>query len=249
MTSLVSVIIPTYRCAGTIEQSVRSALSQTVSDIEVVAVDDMSDDGTADILHAIEKQDPRLKVIELTEPGDAASTRNCAVRAAKADWIAFLDSDDLWEPDKLARELAAAKETGASFVYTAAACMDETGAPTGKVFSVPDSVTAKKLLYGNDVITSTVLVKRALYETHPMERGDLHEDLICWYHLLKTGAKTAGINEPLVRYRVSKNSKSGNKRKSAVMAWKTYRHLGIGFFPRIACFLGYCLHGIRRYWL
>lgn len=249
MTPLVSVIIPTYRCAKTIEQSVRSALSQTLPEIEVIAVDDMSDDGTADVLHAIEKEDPRLRVIELTEPGDVASTRNCGVRAAKADWVAFLDSDDFWEPDKLKKELAIAEKTDAAFVYTAAACMDETGTPTGKVFSVPDSVTAKKLLHGNDVITSTVMVRRALYETHPMERGDLHEDLICWYHLLKDGAKTAGVNEPLVRYRVSKGSKSGNKRKSAVMAWKTYAHLGIGFFPRIACFSGYCLHGIKRYWL
>lgn len=249
MTPLVSVIIPTYRCAKTIEQSVRSALSQTVSEIEVIAVDDMSGDETVDVLRAIEKEDPRLKVIELTEPGDAASTRNRGVRAAKADWVAFLDSDDHWEPDKLKKELAIADETGASFVYTAAACMDEMGAPTGKIFSVPDSVTAKKLLYGNDVITSTVMVRRELYETHPMERGDLHEDLICWYHLLQNGAKAVGVNEPLVRYRVSKGSKSGNKRKSAVMAWKTYAHLGIGFFPRIACFSGYCLHGVKRYLL
>lgn len=249
MTPLVSVIIPAYRCEATVEQTVRSALNQTVRDLEVIAVDDASDDGTAEILERLQTEDARVRVITLPKNGGVANARNRGAIEARADWLAFLDSDDLWEADKLERQLAAAARTRAALVYTAAECIDETGAPTGKRFRVPESVTAESLLRGNDLITSTVLIGRDLFLRHPMERSDLHEDLICWYGVLNEGIKAAGIDEPLVRYRVFRGSKSGNKRRSAAMTWNTYRYLKIGFFKRIACFCAYALHGIKRYWL
>lgn len=249
MSPLVSVIIPAYCCEKTLESSVRSALLETVQDIEVIIADDASTDGTTAIAKRLSKEDPRVSLIRLPKNGGAAAARNRGVEAAKAEWIAFLDGDDVWEPEKLFKELAAAEEAQAALVYCAAACIDGTGKKTGKVFSVPKTVTANALLSGNDIVTSTVLVKRSVYRKHPMERSDLHEDLICWYRILKDGEKAVGINEPLVRYRVTGGSKSGNKLRSARMTWNSYRHLGVGFFRRAACFVGYCLHGIGRYWL
>lgn len=249
MSPRVSVIVPAYRCEATVEQSVRSALSETVREIEVIVVNDASDDGTAAILDRLAKEDARVRVITLETNGGVAAARNRGAREANAVWLAFLDSDDLWEADKLEKQLLTAAQTGAALCFTAAACIDETGAATGKTFRVPASVTAKSLLKGNDLITSTVLLERDLFLRHPMERSDLHEDLICWYSVLNEGAKAIGIDEPLVRYRVFKGSKSGNKRKSASMTWNTYRHLGVGFFQRIGCFCAYALHGIKRYWL
>jgi teichuronic acid biosynthesis glycosyltransferase TuaG len=249
MSPRVSVIVPAYRCAATVSDSIRSALNGTMRQIEVIAVDDGSGDDTPAVLERLRSEDARVRVIALPENAGVANARNTGVGEAKADWIAFLDSDDLWEADKLFQELETAERTGASLVYTAAACIDEAGNPTGKVFSVPETVTADGLLKGNDLITSTVLVKKELAARHPMERSDLHEDLICWYGILKDGAKAVGINEPLVRYRVFKGSKSGDKKKSARMTWNTYQHLGVGLFKRIVCFLGYCLHGVKRYWL
>ena len=247
MNPSVSVIIPAYLCSDTLESCVRSALSGTVSDVEVIVVNDSPEDASKAILKRIAKEDARLRVINVDENIGVAEARNRGVKAAKAEWIAFLDSDDLWEPDKLSRELAVAKRTGAALVYTAAACIDETGTPTGKVFSAPETITAEQLLRGNEIVTSSVLVKREVYRKHPMERSDLHEDLICWYGILKSGEKAVGINEALIRYRISGGSKSGNKFRSARMTWRSYRHLG--FFRRVACFAGYCLHGVRRYWL
>lgn len=249
MTPRVSVITPAYRCEKTVESSIRSALSETFGEIEVIVADDASDDGTAEILKRLQNEDARIRVITLPQNGGVANARNRAVEAARADWIAFLDSDDIWEPDKLERQLKKAEETGATLVYTAAVCIDENGQKTGKVFSVPPTITADELLRSTDLITSTVLVQKSLYEAHPMERGDLHEDLICWYRILKDGAKAVGIDEPLLRYRVSTGSKSGNKWKSGMMAWKTYGYLKLGFFKRCRSFLGYCLHGVKRYWL
>lgn len=249
MSPRVSVIMPAYRCEKTIENSIRSALSQTVPDIEVIVANDASDDGLTDILDRLQKKDARLRVIQIRTNIGVAEARNRGIAAAKAEWIAFLDSDDLWEPDKLKKQLSAAERTGGQLIYTAAACIDETGKPTGKVFSVPETITAAKILRSTDIVTSTVLVKREVYLRNPMERSDLHEDLISWHGMLKNGAKAVGINEPLVRYRISGGSKSGNKLRSACMTWRTYRYMGIPFFPRIVCFLGYCIHGVKRYWL
>ncbi len=249
MSPRVSVIIPAYRCSKTLESSVCSALSQTVSDIETIVVNDSPDRESDVILKRLARKDQRLRVIRLKTNIGVAEARNRGIAAAKAEWIAFLDSDDLWEPDKLKKQLSAAERTGGQLIYTAAACIDETDTPTGKVFSVPETITAAKILRSTDIVTSTVLVKREVYLRNPMERSDLHEDLISWHGMLKNGAKAVGINEPLVRYRISGGSKSGNKLRSACMTWRTYRYIGIPFFPRIVCFLGYCIHGVKRYWL
>lgn len=249
MTPRVSVIVPAYRCERTVEESIRSALAQTMRELEVIAVDDGSDDGTPKILDRLQSEDARVRVITLSENGGVANARNCAVQAAQAELLAFLDSDDLWEPEKLHRQLAVMEKTGAALVFTAAACIDERGEPSGKVFHAPETVTANRLLSGNDIVTSTVLLRRVDYERHPMERSDLHEDVISWYRILKDGAKAAGIDEPLARYRVTKASKTGSKVRSAAMMWKTYRCLDVGFFRRTVCFAGYLLHGVRRYWL
>ena len=249
MTPRVSVIMPAYRCEKTVEESVRSALSQSFREIEVVIADDGSDDGTPAILSRLAAEDARVRVITLPENGGVANARNVAARAAQADRIAFLDSDDVWEADKLLRQFDVMDRTGAALVYTAAVCIDETGRETGRSFPVPPSIDADTLLRQTDLVTSSILVKRELFLAHPMERGDLHEDLICWYRILHDGAKAVGINEPLLRYRVTTGSKSGNKWKSAVMAWKSYRYLKLGFFKEVFSFLGYCLHGVKRYWL
>ena len=249
MTPRVSVVVPAYRCERTIEQSVRSALGQTADALEVIIVNDASDDGTAAILDALARSDARVRVITLPENGGVANARNVGVNAAQAERIAFLDSDDVWEPEKLSRQLAVMEETGAALVFTASVCIDETGETTGKRFSVPQTVTAKRLLFGNDIVTSTVLARRDALKKHPMERSDLHEDMICWYGIFKDGYTAVGVDEPLVRYRVSKGSKTGDKKKSARMMWNTYRHLGVGFFRRTVCFCGYVAHGVKRYWL
>lgn len=249
MNPSVSIIIPAYRSKWTLKESVGSALNGTFRDIEVIVVHDSPNDGSEPFLKKLQAADARVTVLRITENIGVAEARNRGIAASHGAWIAFLDSDDLWEPDKLEKQLKKAEETGASLVYSAAACIDKTGALTGKVFHVPETVTADGLLFGNDVVTSTVLVRRDVYLRHPMDRSDLHEDLICWYQLLKDGAKAVGIDEPLVRYRVSGGSKSGNKWRSARMTWQSYRYLGVGFFRRCVRFFGYCLHGVKRYWL
>ena len=249
MTARVSVVVPAYRCERTVEDAVRSALNGTVRDIEVIVVNDGSDDGTAAVLERLAAADTRVRVLSLEQNGGVANARNVGARAAQADWIAFLDSDDLWEPDKLEKQLAMQRKTGARMLCTGARCIDATGRETGRVFKVPETVTYRAALKGNDIVTSTVLIEKALFLRHPMERSDLHEDYLCWLSVLNDGVTAYGLNEPLIRYRIAAGSKSGNKLRSAVMMWNTYRHLGFGFWKRLRCFWGHCVHGIKRYLL
>ena len=83
---------------------------------------------------------------------------------------------------------------------------------------------------------------------YPMERSDLHEDYLCWLRLLKDGCKAAGIDEPLVRYRLTEGSKSRNKGKAARMTWDTLKVMGVPVIKRCVCFLAYAIHGVKRYW-
>ncbi len=248
-TPRVSVVMPAYRCAATIGESIRSVQAQTFSDWELLIVDDGNRDDTPAVIDGFAKADPRIRVLRLSENRGVANARNVGVRAAATEWIAFLDSDDLWLPEKLARQLALAKETGSPLLYTGAACIDARSEKTGRVFKAPASATYRSQLYGNDIVCSTVLLRRDLLLRHPMERSDLHEDYLCWLAALEEGFTAYGIPEPLTLYRLSAESKSGNKLRSAVMAWRTYRHLGFGPVRRLFCFIGYAFHGIRRYWL
>lgn len=245
----VSVIVPAYRAERTVEAAVRSALAQTVRDLEVIAVNDGSDDGTAAILDALCRSDERVRAVTLAKNGGVADARNAGVREARADWIAFLDSDDLWEPDKLEQQLALAERTGAELLYTGARCIDAAGRPNGRFFKVPKTVTYERALFGNDLVCSSVLIKKERFLRHPMERSDLHEDYLCWLAVLKEGVTAYGLEAPLIRYRIQKSSKSGSKCRSAAMMWRTYRHLGFGLMRRVRYFLGYCAHGIKRYGL
>lgn len=242
-----SVVIPAYNCEGYIGDCLRSVLEQTVRDIEVIVVDDRSTDATAERVLALGEADGRVRCIRHEANLGVAEARNSGVREARSEWIAFLDGDDMWLPRKLEKQLAFRDKTGAGLVYTAAACMAGDGSPLERSFPAPPSVTYEELLKGNDIVCSSVLVRRSALLRRPMERSDLHEDYICWLRLLKDGVLAAGLDEPLVRYRFTENSKSRGKLASARTTWKTYTYLGIPAARRLALFAAYALHGVKRY--
>ena len=100
-TELVSVIMPTYKCGQFIKKSIESVQAQTYHNWELIIVDDCSDDGTVSTVLDFKKEDDRINLYQNTSNSGAAVTRNTALRNARGRWIAFLDSDDLWEPTKL----------------------------------------------------------------------------------------------------------------------------------------------------
>ena len=244
-----SVVIPVYNHEKYIRECVESVLSQSVSELEVLVIDDCSTDDTPEIVSRLAEADPRIRFIRLEHNGGVAHARNLGVRMASADWIAFLDSDDSWKSEKLAKELALAEQSGAGLIYTGFVCTDTEGNEWKRSFSVPPAITYRDMLRGNDIVTSSVLAKRELLLAHPMADGDFHEDFVCWLSLLRDGCKAVGVLTPLVNFRRYPSSRSGNKLRSMLYAWRSYRMVGLGPLSCARYLWANAWHGIRRYLL
>lgn len=242
-----SVVIPAYGCEAYIADCIRSVQAQTTAAAEILVIDDCSPDNTAGIVAGMAEADSRIRYIRQEKNGGVAAARNRGAEEAKSEWIAFLDSDDMWLPEKAEKQLGLQETTGVKLIYTGARCMDETGALLDRCFRVPETVDYGMLLCGNDIVCSSVLVKRELLIKYPMERSDLHEDYICWLRILKEGEMAAGLIEPLTLHRLSPSSKSGNKLRSAAMTWGVWKHMGEPFLKRCNYFVRYFIHGMKRY--
>ena len=246
---LCSVVIPAYNCEAYIEQSVRSALAQTLGEIEILAVEDGSADKTGEKLRRLAAEDGRIRLLRNGENRGVAESRNRGVAEARADWVAFLDGDDAWLPEKLEKQFKLQRETGAEFLYTGAVCMDSGGETLARRFTPPESLSYRQLLRGNEIVCSSVLLRRELLLAHPVAHSELHEDYICWLRILEGGLTARGLPEPLLRYRLAEKSKSRNKLRSAGTTWRSYACLGIPFLERCVCFAGYVIHSVKRYFL
>lgn len=244
-----SVVIPVYNGESYIEDCIRSVQLQTMRELEIIVVDDASTDGTPVLVANICQQDNRVRLIRNEYNQGVAEARNQGVGQAQADWVAFLDCDDAWLPEKLEKQFTFQQNSDARMLYTGATCMDSAGRDIGRSFRPPVRVSSEDLLIGNEIVCSTVLVEKALLAAHPMTQSCLHEDFICWLQILRDIGEAYGLPEALIRYRFAAHSKSRNKWKSAIMTWKSYAYLGIPFLRRCRYFVLYALHGIKRYFV
>lgn len=245
---LVSIVIPAYKAEKTIEQTLASVKSQTFPHWELIVVDDCSPDGTLPLLEAAAQNDGRIRVLRNTENRGVSYSRNRGVREARSQWIAFLDSDDFWRADKLEKQLALAEKYPESVLfYTGSAFVDENGVDYGYTMSVPPQVSYRELLKQNVISCSSVLVRRELLLRYPMENDAVHEDFAVWLRILRSGSVAMGVDEPLLIYRVSRASKSGNKKKAAMMTWRTYRFVGLRWYQALWNMGFYAIRSLRKY--
>ena len=242
---LVSVVIPAYRCAGTLAASIDSALAQDVP-MEILVIDDCPDAPVAQVMEQY-RDDGRVIYLRNEKNLGAAETRNRGVAQAKAPYVAFLDSDDLWRPGKLKKQLAALERTGAVLCCTARELMTPDGVFTGKIIPVKETISYKDLLKHNSINCSSVLIRTEVAKQFPMTFAESHEDYIMWLRVLQAYGNACGINEPLLQYRLSNTGKSGSKLKSAKMTFMVYRRMGFGMGKSILCFCSYAFHGISKY--
>lgn len=246
---LISVVIPAYNAEKTIERAIQSVIVQTYSNIEVLIVDDCSKDKTVKIAISYAKKDHRIKILQNEINKGVAETRNKGVAEAQGDWIAFLDSDDAWIPSKLEKQSEVLRSNSSCILcFTGSAFENELGTRCGYTLSVPKQLKYEDLLKQNLISCSSVLVKKEVLIRFPMQSDPMiHEDLAVWLKILKDGSEAIGINEPLLIYRISSKSKSGNKLCAARMQWNTYRAAGIGYLKRIRYFGAYARRNIKKY--
>lgn len=244
---LVSVIMPAYNAEKYIRQAIDSVQAQTYCDWELIVVDDDSKDNTNMIVSEYCQKDFRIKLLSNPQNQGVSRTRKKGVEAAAGEWIAFLDSDDVWHPEKLKKQLVLQKQYNAKLVFTGSAFMDSEGNPLGWVLHVPKEIKYQQLLKQNLISNSSVLVAKNAYQECAVLADNIHEDFACWLRFLRKGNIAYGLDEPLLTYRLSAKSKSGNKLKAAKMNWKTYRTVGLNVLQAFYNESWYAMNGILKY--
>lgn len=220
----VSVITPVWNAADTLEETVRSVQAQTRDDWEMLLVDDGSEDGSRALAERLAAGDPRLRLLGWGDNRGAAAARNAGIAAARGRYVAFLDADDLWRPEKLAVQLDYLARTGAVFVFSAYQRMDAAGRPLGRV-GVPARVDHARLLRGNVIGCLTALYDAGHYGPVEMPALRRRQDYGLWLRLLARGGEAHGLDEVLADYRVRRASLSANKVTALAATWRLYREV------------------------
>lgn len=247
-TPLVSVIMPAYNAEKYIEQAIRSVQKQTVRSWELIVVDDRSTDKTAEQIRRLAAEDMRIIPVYSEMNHGAAESRNIALRQCRGEFVALLDADDVWHPQKLERELERARKTDADLVYSSYAMIDEQGTRCFSDFIVEESTDLQSMLNCNTIGCSTVLMKAKVLEKRPFVTDFYHEDYVMWLSLLQAGCKAVGVRDILVDYRVARGSRSFNKLKSAKNRWRVYRdYLKLPLIPSVKAMVGYAINGLKKY--
>lgn len=243
----VSIIMPAYNAEKYIEKAICSVQRQTMADWELIVVDDNSKDATAQIIHRLSAADDRIvPAFNHTNRG-AASCRNSAMDMHRGEYIAFLDADDMWHPEKLDCQLAEAAKTKADIVCCSYALVDEEDQHCHGDFIVKEQIDLDAMLRRNEIGCSTVLLSPAVSGYRFRERF-FHEDYALWLEMLQDGHLAVGIQSVLVDYRIVKNSRSNDKRRSALNRWRIYRNfLHLPIYRCIALMCEYGINGLKKY--
>lgn len=246
---MVTIVMPAYNCEKYLRQAVESVIAQTYKAWKLLIIDDCSTDGTAALAEKLGRRDERITVLHNERNLGVSATRNRGIRETGSEWIAFLDSDDAWTPDKLEKQFGLIERLPlAKLLYTGSGFMKENGERMDFVLHVPEKIGRKELLKQNLLSCSASLVKRELLLKYPMpEKGTMHEDFVVWLRILKDEQYAYGIDEPLLIYRRSENSKSGNKIKAAKMNWNTYREVGLNRIVAAYYMCWYTVRGLKKY--
>jgi len=240
--------MPVYNAAATLEHSMRSVLGQTHGQVELLAVDDGSRDGSWDLMAGIAAQDRRVVPIRQPRNGGVAAARNTGIEAATGTHIAFLDSDDSWHPRKLDVQLAQLHRTGAGIVYSAYQRVSEQGQPLSMV-RPPASVRYTDMLKSNWIGNLTGMYDRQLGDARFRRIG--HEDYAFWLEMVRKAGHAVRADhdhdEPLAYYLVRDGSLSSDKIKAARWQWRIYREVaGLGRLAASWYFLNYARNALLK---
>lgn len=222
---LVSIITPLYNSERFIDTTIKSVLSQTYTNWELIIVDDGSTDKGFDIAHQHHLKDCRIRLFKQDRNSGAAACRNTAIEKARGKYIAFLDSDDLWEPNKLMTQINKMNETGAVFTFTSYKLIDEEGIELDKIVRCPESLVYKQQLRYNHIGCLTAMYNADGLGKLYMPIIRKRQDYALWLKILKLGVVGVGIDECLATYRIRKNSLSSNKFELLKWNWRLYREV------------------------
>lgn len=244
--ALVSVVMPVFDAQAWLGRSVGSVRSQSWPHWELLAVDDCSRDCSLDLLRQMAADDPRIRLLPQARNVGVAAARNAGIEAARGRYIAFLDSDDWWEPQKLALQVADMRARDLSISYASYLRVGEDGRRLSEV-RPPACVGYSDMLRSNHIGNLTGMYDRRLGDTRFRMVG--HEDYVFWLELVRRAGEAACVpsDAPLASYVVREGSVSANKLRAARWQWRIYREIeGIGWPQSARLMLHYGWHALRK---
>ena len=246
---MISIITPAYNAEKFIAETIDSVLNQTYHDWELLIIDDCSTDKTCSVIERYIRADQRINLIHNSKNGGVAAARNYGLENVSGEYIAFLDSDDLWKPDKLEKQIAFMKATGCVISYTDYQKFNSEDGSLGKVMRCPKRMKANDILKNTAIGCLTVMVDKKQAGDFRMPPLGHTEDNCTWYHILKKTKQIAyNQGEVLSLYREGNASLTKSKGKSAKLQWETYRNYFEFSWPRSAYyFVCYAINAVRRH--
>lgn len=243
---LISIIIPVYNAEKFLDETINTVLNQTYTNFELILVNDGSNDKSVDVIKKY--SDKRIKLIDNKKNKGAALSRNDGIKKSKGRYICFLDADDLWEKEKLEKQINFMKEKDCAFSFTGYEFTNEKGIPTGKKVYIPKKLDYKSALKNTTISTITVM-----FDTEKISKELIYmdnvksEDTATWWNILKSGYDAYGLNEILSFYRRSEGTLSSNKIEAIRRIWNLYRNVfKLGFFYSLYNFIFYAINAIKR---
>ena len=221
---LVSIIMPTYNCAKFIGKTIDTILEQTYTNWELIIVDDCSKDNTEQVVQEYLK-DGRIKYNKLESNQGAAVARTTAMKLATGNYMAFLDSDDLWKKDKLEKQLEFMEQNNYNFTCTAYEQIDEDGNKLNKVIKTKKKADYNRILLDCPVGNSTVMYNVDALGKFEVPNIRKRNDDALWLQILKKEKYIYGMEDVLMEYRVRSNSISSNKLDLIKYHWYLYREI------------------------
>lgn len=244
---LVSVIMPCYNMEKYISDSIMSVRQQTYPHWELLIVDDASTDRTVAIVENLCQQDERIRYSVKPKHSGIADSRNQCLAMAKGQFLAFLDADDIWYPEKLETQLRFMTKQKIGFSYSSYNCIDEDGQALSKTIRATGNLTYKAYLCNTIIGCSTVMVDKAIVGDVFVPNFRTSEDTATWLDILKKGHLAYAIEEPLVSYRIRRKSASSNKLKASYDLWTVYRrHEKLPLTKVIRYFASYAFNAIKK---
>lgn len=246
---LVSIITPVYNCEKLIEETIKCVINQTCANWELLLVDDCTLDKSADIIKQYAKKDKRIKYFKLNQNSGAAVARNKALKESKGRFIAYLDADDLWKPEKIEKQVNFMLRNNYAFTCTDYEKIMEDGTSLNKIVKIPKKVDYNLFLRNTIIQTVGVMVdtKKTGKELLKMPNIRRRQDAATWCQLLKAGYDCYEVPENLSYYRVVNNSLSSNKLKAIRGTWKLYRDIEkLSLIKSCRCFAGYAFNAVKK---
>jgi teichuronic acid biosynthesis glycosyltransferase TuaG len=220
----VSVITPVWNAVATLAATVASVRAQSFADWEMLIVDDGSTDGSRALAERLAAEEPRLRLLGWERNRGAAAARNAGIRAGRGRFLAFLDADDLWYPEKLEVQIGYMQDEGVPFSFASYRRIAADGRPLG-VVRVPARVDHARLLRGNAIPCLTAVFDRLHYGRAEMPDLRRRQDYGLWLTLLARGGEAHGLLQVLADYRVRPGSLSSGRLVAAAATWTVYREV------------------------